>query len=170
MYYCNYFRSGDPQEFDDLNDIYEPEMDVPFCCPYYRQFFSTQPVDFMSRQPFGDPPFGPQSGPPFGQGPGQGPGQPHGQQSGPPSGPPPSVTPSKQSAMVKSGPTGFAVEPQTLRPCLFRFVYIWPRRGRGFWAWLTFVGRKSASGFRWNGRRWVYFGIDLRQIDSFICY
>ena len=72
--------------------------------------------------------------------------------------------------MVKSAPGTMAVEPQSLRPCLFRFVYIWPRRGRPFWAWLTFVGRKSASGFRWDGRRWVYFGIDLRQIDSFTCY
>jgi hypothetical protein len=161
MYYCNYFRSEDPEEFDALDDISEQDvMDSPFYCPYYRQFSPPPP-----RPPFGQP-GGPQGGgppPPFGQ--------PGGYQSGgAPSGPPPSITPSKQSAMFKSGPQTMAVEPRTLRPCLFRFVYIWPRRGRGFWAWLTYVGRRSASGFRWNGRRWVYFGIDLRQIDSFTCY
>lgn len=148
MYYCNYFRSEVPEEFDELNDVYEQElMDAPFYCPYCRQF--NQPP----RPPFGQPG-----------------GQPGGHHGGAPSGPPPAVTPSKQSATFKAGPGVMAVEPQTLRPCLYRFVYIWPRRGRGFWAWLTFVGRRSASGFRWNGRRWVYFGIDLRQIDSFICY
>lgn len=159
MYYCNYFRSEDPEEFDALDDMYEQDvMDDSFYCPYYRQFSPPPP-----RPPFGQP-GGPQGGgPPFGQ--------PGGHQgSGAPSGPPPSITPSKQNATFKSGPQTMAVEPQTLRPCVFRFVYIWPRRGRGFWAWLTFVGRKSASGFRWDGRRWVYFGIDLRQIDSFICY
>lgn len=159
MYYHNYFRSEDPQEFNDLNDIYETEaMNTPFCCPYYRQFFS--PQQQPQRPPQQQPPFGQMGGQPGG-------GQPGG---GAPSGPPPSATPSKQSAMFKSTPGTFAVEPQTLRPCLFRFVYIWPRRGRAFWAWLTFVGRRSASGFRWDGRRWVYFGIDLRQIDSFTCY
>jgi hypothetical protein len=148
MYYCNYFRSEDPEEF----------MDNPFYFPYYRQF-SPPP----SRPPFGQPSGQQGGGPPFGQ--------PGGQQGGgSPSSPPPSFTPSKQSAMVKSVPGTMAVAPQSLRPCLFRYVYIWPRRGRGFWAWLTSVGRRSASGFRWDGRRWVHFGIDLRQIDSFICY
>jgi hypothetical protein len=88
----------------------------------------------------------------------------------PPMGPPPAATPSKAEAEAKMGPSAHAVEPRTLRPCLYRFVYIWPRRERGFWAWPIFVGRRSVSGFRWNGRRWVYFGMNLRQIDSFICY
>lgn len=151
MYYNDYFRSEDPQEFNNLNDIYETEaMNAPFYCPYYRQFSPPQ------RPPQQQPPFGQPGG---------------GQQGGrPPSGPPPSVTPSKQSPMVQSAHGTFAVESQTLRPCLFRFVYIWPRRGRGFWAWLTFVGRRSVSGFRWDGRRWLRFGMDLRQIESFICY
>ncbi|WP_010236689.1 hypothetical protein [Clostridium arbusti] len=90
-----------------------------------------------------------------------------------PSGPPPSSIPAQpqqfHSAGGPGGPQVMAVDPGSIRPCLFRFVYIWPRRGRGFWAWLTFVGRRSASGFRWNGRRWIYFGIDLREIQSFEC-
>ena len=91
-------------------------------------------------------------------------------QYGGPSGPPPSYTPSKQQAQVKFGPGIMAVDPGAIRPCRYKFVYIWPKRGRGYWAWLTFVGRRSVAGYRWNGRRWVYFGIDLRSIDSFICY
>ncbi|OPJ62420.1 hypothetical protein [Clostridium oryzae] len=83
----------------------------------------------------------------------------------PPTTPPPSTTPQKGGqASVK------AVDPGSIRPCTFRFIFIWPERGRGFWAYLTFVGRRSVSGFRWNGRRWVYFGMDLRRIESFQCY
>ncbi|WP_246615572.1 hypothetical protein [Clostridium thailandense] len=119
------------------------------------------PMMSLFRQEF------PGAPPPFG-----GPGGPSASQ--PPSSPPPSFAPSKSQAQVNNakgfGATPYAVDPGAIRPCTFRFVYIWPRRGNGFWAWLTFVGRNSASGFRWNGRRWVYFGIDLRQIDSFVCY
>lgn len=89
-----------------------------------------------------------------------------------PPGPPPSSVPAQPQQFQAGGPGGpqtFAVDPGAIRPCLHRFVYIWPRRGHGFWAWLTFVGRRSASGFRWNGFRWIYFGIDLRDIRSFQC-
>lgn len=92
-----------------------------------------------------------------------------------PPGPPPSTTPSQPQQFQAGGPGAggpqtYAVDPGAIRPCLYRFVYIWPKRGRGFWAWLTFVGRRSASGFRWNGRRWIYFGMDLRDIQSFQCF
>jgi len=131
---------------DEKEDI---ELDYELCesCPFHRQ-----------RPPF----FGPQFPPP-GVGPGAGPGA--GQ--GPPSGPPPSVTPQL------GGPQGvgvLAVDPGSIRRCRFRFVYLQLRNGREFWIWLTFVGRRSVSGWRWTGRRWVYFGVDLRQIESFYCY
>lgn len=138
MYYYNYFRFADPNEFNSLNDISENEITAaPSCCPYYRQFFPPQQL------------------PPFGQG-----GQ---QSSGPPPGPPPFAEPSQSFSAT------MAVEPGTLRPCLFTYVYIWPRRQRPFWAWLDFVGRRSVSGFRWERHRWIRFGMDLRQIDSFVC-
>ncbi|KZL92666.1 hypothetical protein [Clostridium magnum] len=159
MYYCDYFRSEDLQGFDNLNSMYETKpIDFPFCCPYYRQFFFTSSMDFMNRQPGGGPPFSPP------------PGQQSSEQSIPPAGPPPSITPSKQSPMVHSAHDVYAVDPNSLKPCLLRYVYIWPRRGNPFWAWLTYIGMRSASGFRWTGRNWVYFGIDLTEIDSFICY
>ncbi|HOS70697.1 MAG TPA: hypothetical protein PL076_11450, partial [Bacillota bacterium] len=95
-------------------------------------------------------------GPQF-QPPGVGPGS----SEGPPSGPPPSMTPQL------AGPQGIgtlAVDPGSIRRCRFSFVYLQLRNGREFWIWLTFVGRRSISGWRWTGRRWVYFGVDLRQI------
>lgn len=68
------------------------------------------------------------------------------------------------------GPSPQYVSPGSIRPCLYKFTYIWQRNGRSYWAFPTRIDRRSLSGWRWLGRRWVYFGIDLRRIDSFICY
>lgn len=138
------------EEKDDFEFDYD--LDDEFCefCPFYRQ-----------RPPIFDP-YGPQF--PFpggGQGPGFGPSD------GPPSGPPPSITP---QLAAPSGAGVFAIDPGSIRRCRFRFVYLRLRNRREFWAWLTFVGRRSVSGWRWNGRRWVYFGVSLREIVSFYCY
>ena len=91
-----------------------------------------------------------------------------GPQGGPPSSPPNFTPPQPQSQQI--GATPLAVDPGAIRPCAYRFVYIWPRRGRGFWAWLTFVGPRSVAGFRWDRYRWRYFGMDLRDISSFQCF
>ncbi len=93
-------------------------------------------------------------------------------QGGPPMAPPPSGKPSKHHGQVQSyaGLSAKAIESGAIRPCRNRYVYIWLTNGTSFWAWLTYVGRRSVSGWRWNGRRWVYFGTDLRRIESFICY
>lgn len=85
---------------------------------------------------------------------------------GPPSGPPPTYVPKKP---VSQGPGAYAVDPGAIRPCTHRYVYIWLNSGRSFWAYLVYVGRTSVAGWRWNGFRWVYFGVDLRRIDSFVC-
>jgi hypothetical protein len=84
------------------------------------------------------------------------------QQSGPPSGPPPSFIPQEPVQ-------AFAVDPRAIRNCLFRFTFVWTFRS-AFWFFPTFVGRTSVSGFRWTGFNWVYFGVDLNRISSFICY
>ncbi|MFD1412650.1 hypothetical protein [Oceanobacillus jeddahense] len=86
-----------------------------------------------------------------------------GMNSQPPMGPPPNFVPQKQQVQT------FAVDPGGIRHCMFRFTYIWPNHGRGFWAFPTFLGRNSIAGFRWNGFRWVYFGMDLNSIESFQC-
>ncbi|MCM3718617.1 collagen-like protein [Fictibacillus phosphorivorans] len=115
---------------------------------------------------------------PGGKGPGGKGGPPGGGGGGlAPTSPPPSFTPSQSQAYSLQGGGGvggqagaYAVAPITLRYCLFRYSYIWPTWGPGFWAWLIFVGRGTAAGFRWNGRRWVYFAMDTRQILAIYCY
>ncbi|NEY72810.1 hypothetical protein [Bacillus mesophilus] len=87
-----------------------------------------------------------------------------GMQAGPPTSPPPSYIPTQtQQAQA------FAVDPGSIRGCLFRYTYVWLRGFQQFWFYPTFVGRTSVSGYRWNGFRWVYSGISLRQIQSFTC-
>lgn len=135
----------------------------PAFCPFCGQQMAQRPPlsPFMPpfMRPYGpEQPFRPQ--PPFVGPPSQGP------DSGPPSGPPPSYVP-RQSQEGRPGVR--AIDPGAIRPCTFRYVYIWLENGRQFWAWLVFVGPRSAAGWRWNGRRWVYFGIDLDRIESFIC-
>jgi hypothetical protein len=82
---------------------------------------------------------------------------------------PPNFTPSQpQSQQISTNP--LVINPGAIRPCLHRFVYIWPRRGNGFWTWITFVGLRSISGFRWTGNTWRYFRMNLRDIRSFLCF
>lgn len=106
--------------------------------------------------PQGPPSLGPPAGPPSGP--------PTGAQGGPPSGPPPSFVPQQQQASL------FAVDPGSMRGCLFRYTYVWLNNRQQFWFYPIFLGRRSVAGWRWTGFRWVYFGIDLRQIQSFTCF
>lgn len=144
----------------NYQDPYNQEASLS-SSPFQENFTYTGDVD--ERQ-FGQffPPTGPPPGlpglqPPFGP-PGQG------QAGGPPS-PPPSFVPA-QTQQVGA----FAVDPGGIRRCLFRFTYVWLRGFQQFWFYPIFVGRNSIAGWRWNGFRWVYFGISLRQIQSFTCF
>lgn len=145
----------------------------------YRQFPGLPP---STPPPFGagggmgpGSGFGPPGqgfGPP-GQGfgpPGQGFGPPGqagmGQQVGPPPGPPPATPP---AASFAAGPSVMAVDPGSLRGCLFRFTWIRLTSGQSFWLYPTYIGRRSVAGWRWTGFRWVYFGIDTRRIQWFQC-
>jgi hypothetical protein len=115
------------------------------------------------------PGFSPGQGPGFP--PGQGPGFPPpggGAGMGPPAGRPPAFVPPLSSAQQTQG--AFAINPGAIRRCMFRYSYIWLNNGQQFWAWLVFVGRDSAAGWRWTGFNWIYFGIDLNRISSFVCY
>ncbi|MGL4337961.1 MAG: hypothetical protein ACRCST_13790 [Turicibacter sp.] len=84
-----------------------------------------------------------------------------------PTSPPPSFTPQKEPS---SGPGLKAIDPGGIKGCQYRFVYIWPMYGPGYWMFLTYVGKKSIAGYRWNGRHYVYGGVDLNAIESFQCY
>jgi hypothetical protein len=140
-------------DFDNFEN--QDELDC-FTCPY---FFRPYPND----PPFNPPPH---NQPQYNQPPNQGEmGNP--MSGGRPPGAPPTMVPNKtEGVSLKS------VSPGSIRPCTYRYVYIWLESGNSFWAWLTRVDRRTASGFRWDhrSRRWNYFGVDLRNIDSFECY
>jgi hypothetical protein len=126
-------------------------MENPYSVEWERQF--PFPGGFP---PFGGPPSSPPGQGPIGGPPGQGP------QSGPPSSPPPTFVPTEQIG-------AFAVDPGSIRRCMFRYTYVWLRNRQQFWFFPIFVGRQSVAGWRWTGFRWMYFGISLRQITSFTC-
>lgn len=85
-----------------------------------------------------------------------------------PPGPPPSFTP--QSHVQQGGMNVKAVDPGAIQGCLYRWTYIWLRDNQQFWFYLIFVGGRSVAGFRWYGRRWRYYGIDVNRIVQFQCY
>ncbi|MGL4735985.1 MAG: hypothetical protein ACRCW2_00900 [Cellulosilyticaceae bacterium] len=94
---------------------------------------------------------------------------------GPPAGAPPKFTPSEaQGTSYKgaspSGPSLKAVDPGAVFPCMYRYTYIWPNRGEGFWAYITYIGPTSLAGWRYGYWGWEYFGMDLKRIRSFYCY
>ncbi|MFD1363617.1 hypothetical protein [Lentibacillus salinarum] len=125
--------------------------------------------------PFGGPPGQTGGGPPFGGTPGQSgggiPGFPGGpSQMSAPTSPPPAFTPQQpQTQQAQGGFSTFAVDPGSIRGCLFRFTYIW-LRWDAFWFFPVYIGRQSIAGFRWQRNRWVYYGVDLDHIQSFQCY
>lgn len=93
-------------------------------------------------------------------------------------GAPPNYTPSKNSPGVKNfnadnnsnNKNTKAVSPGSISFCLYKFTYIWEKGNRSYWVYLLNVDKKSISGFRWFRGTWVYFGLDLNKIDSFVCY
>lgn len=152
-----------------MNDNYinQPPFQPSF--PFGRQFQPGFPPGraIGPMQPGRGPGMG-QPGFPPGMGqPGFPPGTGTGQQ--PPSSPPPAITPRRPDGDSRQ-PGLFFVDPGAIRPCLFQFVYLWLTDGRQFWAWLVFVGPNSVAGWRWTGFNWVFFGTDLRNIDSFVCF
>ena len=129
-----------------------------------------RPPSFPGQGQGRPPGFPGQGGQPGFPGQGQGQGNPPGS-SGAPTSPPPSFTPQQSAGAGARGGVGvFAVDPGAIRGCLFRFTFVWLRNGRGFWFYPTFVGRESMAGWRWNGRRWSYYGTDLDRVSSFQCF
>lgn len=143
-----YWYASNPYIQDDF--VYQDE--------YYDPYLEERQMG-QFFPPMGPPPSVPGYQPPFSQQPGQGPG------AGPPTSPPPSFVPAQTQQQAQA----FAVDPGSIRGCLFRYTYVWLRNNQQFWFYPTFVGRRSVSGYRWNGFRWLYFGISLRQIRSFTC-
>lgn len=79
-----------------------------------------------------------------------------------PLGPPPEMTPSLSRDRNR--------QRRNINNCLFRFVFMIFRNGERSWVWPIQIRRRELIGFRWNGRRWVNFRVDLRNIADFICF
>ncbi|WP_113928038.1 hypothetical protein [Bacillus sp. P14.5] len=75
---------------------------------------------------------------------------------------------SSKPCLPEAGPAG--IDPGAIEPCLFRYTYIWLENGHQFWFYPVFLGKRSIAGYRWDGSRWVFYGVTLRQIESFVCY
>jgi len=115
----------------------------------YRYFFN----QFMMQQPRFPFPFPPSSPPPGGP--------PFMNPNGQPPGPPPPYIPDQ---------TPYRVDPGSIRGCKRKYTYIWLDNGNSFWFYPTYVGRKSISGYRWYGFFWLYYGVDLNRVQSFVCF
>ena len=85
-----------------------------------------------------------------------------------PTSPAPNYIPEKpQKTAQGAGFTSYLVEAPSMIGCRGRWVYIWPTSGgRGYWLFLIFVGQQSIAGFLANG---MYFGLDTKYIDAFVC-
>lgn len=162
-----YYEFEVPSEYGDINpennfrsnDVEDDFIQfIPFySCPFFRQQHFPGGNNPPPRPPYG-PPGGHQGMPPGGHG-------------GMPSGPPPGFNPPKpQEPHIHDGIGPKAIDPGAIMRCRFRFTFIWLRNGNSFWAYITHVGRTSIAGYRWTGRRWIYFGMDLRRIESFTCH
>ncbi len=145
---------------DEYGNMYPDYRQLSFF-PFLPGLFSGGNVPGQGQPPFGPPGQGQQGMPPFGPPPGQG------QQAGPPLSPPPQQIP-QQSLQSGSGAQLFAIDPGSIRGCLYRYTYVWLSRFNAFWFYPTYVGRNSVAGYRWTGFNWVYFGIDLERI-TYMC-
>ncbi|MGL4772256.1 MAG: DUF3824 domain-containing protein [Clostridium sp.] len=91
-------------------------------------------------------------------------------------GPPPNYIPSKKDKNVQTltfspnSPNTKFISSNAISFCLYQYTYIWETNGRSYWTYIFNVDRFSVSGLRWIGYYWVYFGVDIRSIDSFVCY
>nr|WP_194287263.1 hypothetical protein [Gracilibacillus oryzae] len=141
--------------YDYYGNMYD-ERQFPFF-PFFQGGFPGTGGGFPPGQGPGP---GQQGFPPFG------PPQ-QGQQGGAPLGPPPQQIP--QQPLQAQGAQVKAVDPGSIRGCMYRYTYVWLSRFNAFWFYPTFVGRRSVAGYRWTGFNWVYFGIDLDRIQSFTC-
>lgn len=96
-----------------------------------------------------------------------------------PTSPPPNFTPNEiqgttlktnQNTAKSQGSNLKAVDPGAVFPCLYRYAYLWPNLGPGYWMYVTYIGKSSIAGWRYYRHRWVYYSTDLRSIRSFYCY
>jgi hypothetical protein len=75
---------------------------------------------------------------------------------GPPNSPPPRKAPKKPRVSY-------------IIDCMYQYTYVWPRKGSPFWYYPTRLEMGEVSGYRWNGRTWVFYGFEERNISQVAC-
>ena len=63
----------------------------------------------------------------------------------------------------------YAVDPGSIRFCLFKLTYVELINRESFFFFPVFVGPTSVAGWERTRRGWSFLGIDLREIKSFRC-
>jgi len=53
--------------------------------------------------------------------------------------------------------------------CLHSYTYVWPKKGKPFWFYPTRIEYGEVSGYRWNGKKWTFYGFDPEYIDQVAC-
>lgn len=77
-----------------------------------------------------------------------------------PVGPPPDFTPKKTPDLYKT-------ELSAISGAKGKFTYIWLKDGRSFWVYIINAGRNSITGYKWNKFGWIFYGISLKNLESF---
>ena len=50
------------------------------------------------------------------------------------------------------------------------YTYVWPKHGKPFWFYPTRLLQGEVSGYRWDGKRWAFYGLDEKSISQVACY
>lgn len=79
----------------------------------------------------------------------------------------PSINPSTITLREKSQ---VKVRARTIKSFLCNLIYVCPKCGHGFWAWLTYIDCRYVYGYKWNGCKWIKFSMELDKIKSFKFY
>jgi hypothetical protein len=75
---------------------------------------------------------------------------------GPPKSPPPKKKPPKPK-------TSYIID------CIHQYTYVWPKRGMSFWFYPTRIEKGEVSGYKWNGKKWIFYGLDEKSISQVAC-
>lgn len=88
----------------------------------------------------------------------------------PPQTSPPPFIPSKTETNNNETGVTSNVTKESISSCVNKFTYIWQLNGKSYWAFISSYDSNSISGWRFISFKWVYFGLDIKKIDSFITY
>lgn len=76
---------------------------------------------------------------------------------GPPNSPPPKTKPKKPKVSY-------------IIDCMHQYTYVWPKHGKPFWFYPTRIEQGEVSGYRWDGKKWVFYGFGEKSISQVACY